>query len=573
MKLSLLLLLLLFSFFFLVFSVSALAPTIPSNEQTLTLPPIVSKETYPFERESALKAATPSAAIDVGRRGRTRDARLAPLEVLSLQPIASGLFVLRMHAGSVPRAQAMNVVLDTATDELLLFPGAVCEEEHVPYYYCFDVPYGPNTSFSWCDATNCPDETPYFYCKSALDSIQFSNKLKAERAGLCISKWGRAMFQYSEPVSGVLGLGFDRRNRNALLDTFPVSWPRIIGLDLSRSSPKVHLGGYDLSSALIPSPSNSSSSSSKATQVELVWSETHGETDVAHYHWFPIHSMTLCGIELLDSVSMAIISSSRTCLGLPSPLYDAIEALIRQPCPSSSKPHNEGEEEETCYNRDPKTLPRLRFRLSHDGPELIIPLAELLYRGGAFSTSPSPSPSPSVSASASSSSHRLPFCIERLDRRALTINQKPVIKFGTAVLSLWYTVLDMDAMRVGIANRVYEDGEEDGQVEEEVCAAKVECIGEQKYVERLNACEDPDCSRYFFHQLNHSTKKCQLGMNWWIGVVSTVLLLAALELLLNWRHNLLLYKALQRSKHQMPPKDEELTIPSSSPSTTTTTDE
>ncbi len=51
---------------------------------------------------------------------------------------------------------------------------------------------------------------------------------------------------------------------------------------------------------------------------QIIWGEPQ---DILPYHWFPVHSMTICGVELLDNVRMAIIKTDSPCLGLPEFLF------------------------------------------------------------------------------------------------------------------------------------------------------------------------------------------------------------------------------------------------------------
>jgi len=147
-------------------------------------------------------------------------------------------------------------------------------------------------------------------------------------------------------------------------------------------------------------------------------------------------------------------------------------------------------------------LPTLSFSLSDNGPLLKIPLRTLLVY---------------------SRDYGFNLCIRNTDTS--TRYEDDRIIFGNLVVQSLYAVFNMDDMRVGLANK-HKINETDM-----LCATKADCEAKQIYDAQHNLCKDPQCSEYYFQEVDPKTKNCRLSFTFELIVVIVFIVLGITEII------------------------------------------
>ncbi|GLE09018.1 hypothetical protein PINS_up020545 [Pythium insidiosum] len=229
----------------------------------------------------------------------------------------------------------------------------------------------------------------------------------------------------------------------------------------------------------------------------------------------------------------AVVDLNAACLSLPQQFYDSLAGWIG---------FTYNEERKVTEFPAASALPSLLFSLTFDGRSHVVPLERLVLRN-ASTTSASTAwvciqRGASIMQNGASMFSALDSDTTSAQRYRLhgsmslplyNMAQVPII-FGHMMLqAMGAIVVDGDAKQVAFPRRKALDDTTDAGEEEEdekededdrgrrevlqtaaMCHPVKQCVGQQLYVPRLNACLDPDCSLYYFQSLDPTTKRCTI---------------------------------------------------------------
>jgi hypothetical protein len=238
----------------------------------------------------------------------------------------------------------------------------------------------------------------------------------------------------------------------------------------------------------------------------LVWAPSAAFSDSLP---FVMHDLSVCGVNLLENATSGwptLLDTGAACLSLPAALYDQVMSWIPHVCvltPLATDPAGE-----SCFLPDGFTpkLPTLSFTVQKGSARRVfVRLEDLL-----------------LPASTSFSGRR--YCIHRVSPVT-----RQWVSFGTYVLRSLYTVVNYQTQQLAFAQK-------DATLTEAStvqCKARVTCRGMQTHSPSLNLCKDPTCSSFYFFELNHATKECELSQSFYIVVIVFIFVYIFCELGLN----------------------------------------
>ena len=222
------------------------------------------------------------------------------------------------------------------------------------------------------------------------------------------------------------------------------------------------------------------------------------------YHEMLIKNLGVCdaAIDILQTTWKTttnwpvLIDSGQICLTLPRELYDTTFSWLNISSPIASI----------------NDLPSLSFQIE-DGEDSAnsttnlfhIPLSSLLVSPNYFNGE-----SGSMNISVGGNTHGL--CVLRgaqifgSEKSGELAYPAPRIVFGSMVLRSLYFAGDFTSRSSGIASKV--SSSQINSITNLCCKSKVQCIGQQKYEKSSNSCKSPQCTKYFFAELDHESQQC-----------------------------------------------------------------
>uniref|UniRef100_A0A7S0HVL5 Peptidase A1 domain-containing protein n=1 Tax=Hanusia phi TaxID=3032 RepID=A0A7S0HVL5_9CRYP len=476
-------------------------------------------------------------------------------------------------------AQTARLIVDTGSGDIVIFGNVECSKDSGKYNHlvgglpCYD--YQKSKSFKFNveglgQRVNheCQYDQPGHpgaYCKEALlidgykaeamcelawEDVQLEDLASSSSSGfhpirtdICIvndTSTELYKLRYWNNTQGTLGLFYHVCDPGQgeskcetpfppLLSSWPSWMPRIFSLDLN--APQVESWMY------LGAPAGG--------WKDMEWSETQPIAIVAAsssynlryaFHSLEIFHLQVCGVDLFDNFSShwtAMVDTGAACLSLPQELFDMVlswtPALHCVPelvpkfdftdCANSAC--TESKNLTICYlgeGSGEEDLPVLSFRMSEEGPLLYLPLSSLMINDR-------PSGKPRV-------------CLNPTDSIAMYRTEQikdllyfPKISFGTLALRNLFTSFDMQAMSVGMKNKIVFDPSTYSEIGK--CSVPVTCQGAQTYYAPMNTCLDPDCEQFYFHELDQETKTCRLNNAFLVSCILVLLSFSVAEVALS----------------------------------------
>ncbi|KAK8802013.1 hypothetical protein WA158_006408 [Blastocystis sp. Blastoise] len=322
---------------------------------------------------------------------------------------------------------------------------------------------------------NIQDNVMPFYLNVENSSYIFSN----DTLGGCFSQINyhsstripSYLMDLVETIDGVFSIFYFMEHQNYTY----------FDLSLSPPTPSIHLY-YDINSPSILS------STIPTEQLYLYNNELHEVLSL-----FPVYDMLLCGRYVFGSytnVYPAYLSTTSSCLSVPKQLFNNIINWLPITCDLSNSSY--------CYlnhnYNSSISLPTISFRLTHDGPSVIIPLDDLLfyYEG------------------------RTRLCL--LIEVESSNNQYASIIFGTKVLEHFHVIYNDIDRKFYWSDRSLASSNLQ-------CAAVRHCVTGQWYDTISNDCEEPLCGKYFFMTVSadhECTTHPVVACLFWILILSLV---------------------------------------------------
>ncbi|KAJ0407621.1 hypothetical protein P43SY_010162 [Pythium insidiosum] len=275
---------------------------------------------------------------------------------------------------------------------------------------------------------------------------------------------------------------------------------------------------------------------------------------------FPLHRLgfacrqspktTIHRVDMLGEFSGfwdALVDLNTACLSLPQQFYDSLAGWLG-----------------FTYNEELKitefpasaSLPSLQFSLTLDGPTHVVPLDRLVLRNvstassaamawvciqrGATVVQNAASVLSPVDPDASSAQrYRLHGS---MSLPLYNMAHVPIVLGHMMLQAMGGIVVDGGAKQVAFSHPVESgSGGKATESEEEeqrraalqttaTCLPVKQCLGQQVHVPRLNACLDPDCSKYYFQSLDPTTKQCAIDAAWLQFLGSILAAFVTLEL-------------------------------------------
>jgi len=256
----------------------------------------------------------------------------------------------------------------------------------------------------------------------------------------------------------------------------------------------------------------------------LLWSQPKQSGDIVNdgMHEFLMYHPQVCGVDLLYSTSsnwLSVIDTSGACLSLPAFLFDRLRTHIPIACPFVPGESAAGR---LCSpvrsggspSRKARLLPALYFRLNDvqdpQPPWLYLPLERLVFKDGSQEF----------------------LCVARSDDDRVRSSADMMfahIAMGSLAVSAFYTVVDLQSRRIGLAPRATDPNAESS---DDGCATPVTCSSPmQTYFAPSNQCEDPDCSEYIGMRFDNDTKMCTWSKKIPISFGFLLVILAVLDLI------------------------------------------
>jgi hypothetical protein len=257
----------------------------------------------------------------------------------------------------------------------------------------------------------------------------------------------------------------------------------------------------------------------------IVW--TQQPTVSPDYHQFFLNNLEFCSAETLGNYStnwQVLVDTGSVCVSLPDQIYDSFAAWF------------EGNATMIAA-QDLDRLPAFSFQVG-DGTNrttIYVPLVDLLVNDSAIDTEPG---APYVTIRDENGAVRLMrLCVLRLGGisyesagQTIYYTSAPPIILGSLALQSMYFAADFGSHSVGLANKLapgYIQGFSAGS--RVGCAPVRNCTGDQTYGQMTNTCSNPQCTRYFFTELNHDTMKCEPNRSNMIGGLIFIILVALAE--------------------------------------------
>ena len=339
------------------------------------------------------------------------------------------------------------------------------------------------------------------YCQQSSTSSNNCNEL---------TPFQKLVQNASSSGSSSLQFGLDFRNNNSIENKYLYSTTTSdTGSSTNNNTSTMQLGGID---------SNYMNS--------IIW--TQQSVQKPSYHQFYLNDLQFCSTEILSNYSTnwpVLIDTGAVCLTLPSEIYDSFSAWF----------------DNTTVIEDTNSLPTFQFQVQNEVntttvyvllSDLIINNTDILSETGA----------PYINVRNSYGGVEVKrLCVLRgsgisYESSGDTVyyTNAPNIVLGSLALQSLYIGVDYTDYRVGVANKLSEtyiasyihtSGNSGGSN----CMRRMNCTGDQTYVSSTNTCRNPQCSRYFFTELNTSTMKCETNASNMVGGLIFVLLVAAAE--------------------------------------------
>lgn len=228
------------------------------------------------------------------------------------------------------------------------------------------------------------------------------------------------------------------------------------------------------------------------TLASLVWSELLPLITPSPGYVFTMFRFGACGIESAVNYSshfLAVVNTSSACLTLPAEVFDAAIGWLPVICaptpPMTPYP--------TCVYAGPNistadaAAPQfvLQFRLSEDGPLLLLDLLDLLlldHHPAAFQGQ----------------------YVCMLKGSSLRSSQVPLVLGSMALRSL-FTVVNVSSHRIAFANKAFTEAQPPNY---SACQAVHSCAGLQSLYVPANICTPPECASYFFQEVDPVSQTC-----------------------------------------------------------------
>lgn len=236
---------------------------------------------------------------------------------------------------------------------------------------------------------------------------------------------------------------------------------------------------------------------------------------------FTMFRASVCGAELFANYTSnwpAVVRTSGSCLSLPAEAFDHLVAWLPVDCDLSSA----SQSTPPCVVREPAAataqLPWMWFRLSEDGPPVYLRLADLVYQ-----TSEGGVPT-----------YRM--CLLRgrgfVASMQIMSPELGAVVLGTMALRSLYVALDVDAKRIGFANKgTWATGTVGGAPPGAhlACEPLPVCRGQQVLYTPRRVCMLPACNDYFFQTVDEDTMECKFKLSFIVWAVTAIAAALALE--------------------------------------------
>jgi len=416
--------------------------------------------------------------------------------------------------------QSLNVVFDTGSTKLLLFSPTFCSNENVntTCYNEMSLKFFRDGStdvsneisldgeaYYDASAANGTDITTFPIGNAKLDASSVP-VLQQQLPFLLTTNFSAVSnlpgFHSIKHMAGFLGAAPAGSAYRELTDALGTS-SQIYALDLelphsvSGKYSELHLGGVDI-----------------AYQNSMEMTEAQSD------YSFKIYDISVCGSTLYQESTgkTAKIDTSSACLKLPSDIFDALPNWAPIVCETI----NNRQQQTQCFLpglRFPR-LPHLKFRLNRDGVVFQVDLTDLIM-------GPESDPnSLNYLTNNETTLFRRRLCLTRGS------NATDPVVFGVRALRQLYTVLDYRPgnQAVGMASKMSSDVPAEVQ-----CARRVPCQGMQVH-QSDNTCKDPDCSEYFFLELDDTDKTCNFSAAFHTITAILIVMFLTVEFSINFFH-------------------------------------
>eukprot|EP01104_Vermistella_antarctica_P012574 TRINITY_DN3676_c0_g3_i1.p1 TRINITY_DN3676_c0_g3~~TRINITY_DN3676_c0_g3_i1.p1 ORF type:complete len:870 (-),score=179.42 TRINITY_DN3676_c0_g3_i1:541-3150(-) len=334
----------------------------------------------------------------------------------------------------------------------------------------------------------------------------------------CVTKYSSMIKSGSEGVDGMMGFGYFADDDDVISSPRSLLPPArgLYAFDFNseEGTSFMHAGGY-----------------SNATIAPIHWGEAI--RDSSHPNQIlTLFDMGMCGTPMLaDSSWWTAVLSSSPCLGLPSSILNMLINYVGISC--TTRPMSQANQL-VCHAEEltslKASLPLISFSLAQDGPPLYISLDDLVKHNHTVGS-------------------WTELCVYNSDVANFPDSGNVVL--GTHVLRQFYTVLDLDARRVGLsAKKLYSFFESSFSsntsspsfsyatsptnvlVDKEACALRVKCRGAETFLAQANECEKPLCEEYYYQEIDTDTMECRVKLSTKIGAVMLFVLLAMMEVVI-----------------------------------------
>eukprot|EP01101_Sappina_pedata_P010556 TRINITY_DN6688_c0_g1_i1.p1 TRINITY_DN6688_c0_g1~~TRINITY_DN6688_c0_g1_i1.p1 ORF type:complete len:454 (+),score=86.04 TRINITY_DN6688_c0_g1_i1:3-1364(+) len=384
-----------------------------------------------------------------------------------------------IDVGTPPKraTMALNLATNDPFFAFIFRIGTSCDNEH---NYCIN--FAKSTTY----------KIPHELVGLRMTSCQYGRDLVAfpgikpanQQMTFCTSRSDRSIESvWPMGFDGVFHLTYEYfATLSGPQEIIPDDWPKIFAIDVPKL--QLHIGGYE-------------------QRDGLVWSESH--TYEAPYDYqFPVFHLSMCGVDIFESLDTSFypvkLSSLDQNLRVPKAIMDIIMNLLDAECMC------DGLLECVFKNLsdvDAITLPKLTFSLSERGQQLTINLHDLVRY-----------------AKKSGSDLTVYFYVSLQDQAYL----RNYLYFGTSVFRQFYTVLDLETTRVGLAQ--LKPTSSSGK---ETCR-KLKCSEGKSFDFFLGRCVYPSCGEDIIQEYNPLTQGCEMKTGVKIALTTIILVFLAIDL-------------------------------------------
>jgi hypothetical protein len=328
---------------------------------------------------------------------------------LPLEMASDGLhWLLPARLGlSSSEFQALDLIIDTGSAELMLFNRSYCNEQPQTHHRgdCFNpsqsFSYTPTSSLSTfillidgeiVEAQPTQVSRDFFSLPLDVDGV-FQQEIVEMFAGFHLTSdilfTTREIPLHSFPFcDGLLGFAHSELSRSTLGAS-----PALSLLDLAGASEYSLRPFFSLDFNFPPATSSLDVGGINERYRDfLQWSAPKINMN---YHWFDLYTLKICNVSLTDFLGTdaiplaAFIDSGSSCLQLPAEIFDAMTSWLPVDCVSASWPDPitglpVPDSSVVCffdpssYNNSVPLLPSIAFSLTRGGQELFIRVEDLL---------------------------------------------------------------------------------------------------------------------------------------------------------------------------------------------------